>query len=353
MARAHAKLRLALLVLSLVLCGIGAEIVLRYRCMVCSWTERNYGEYVSPYKAPPGGTWYHVRPPNQVMSYRLPEFDFELRTNSMGIRDVEHPIERAANEFRIIGLGDSFTEGQGAAYEDSYLKVLERNLNDKLDGFHVRIISGGVSGSDPFFCYRLLKDKLIQYDPDLVTLAINSSDVTDIVTRGGHERFRANGTVKFAEPPAVEWLFERSHLYRVLSFNLFDSDWFGLRPSQLRVGHRRSLEKLEMVLDQYQDLTERKGAGFLVILHPDFRELSTRKYSFDVSRLRHHLDENGVNNIDLMEYFLKRMDVESLSPEKLYWQIDSHHNAAGYRILAEGVEEHLLQNRYFELELLE
>jgi lysophospholipase L1-like esterase len=259
-------------------------------------------------------------------------------------------MEKPAGEFRIIGLGDSFTEGQGVSYEDSYLKVLERNLNQKLERMNVRVISGGVSGSDPLYCYRLLKDKLLRFDPDLVTLAINSTDVMDIVARGGHERFLANGRVEFAEPPSDEWLFETSHLYRVFSFVLLDYDWFGLRPSQLLTRRREALEKLEMVLDEYQDLAGKEGFRFVVILHPEFHELSTRRYSFDASRLQRHLDESGVRHFDLMGYFAKRLDDQGARPEDVYWMKDFHHNEAGYRVFAEGIEEYLLQNGYFELE---
>ena len=184
MGRPRATFYLAAILLSSLLGGLGAELVLRYLCVVCSWTEQNMGEYVSPYRMLNASTWYHLRFPNDVSSYGEPEFDYGLRTNSLGIRDIEHPVEKPDDELRIVGLGDSFTEGQGAEYEDGYLKVLERNLNRELKRGHVRVIVGGVAGSDPFYCFKLLKDKLLVYDPDLVTLTVNTTDVMDVVVRG-------------------------------------------------------------------------------------------------------------------------------------------------------------------------
>lgn len=119
---------------------IAMEIVLRVRCTFCSWSERNKGRSVSPYDEPLYNTWYQLRRPNISWSYKQREFDFALETNSLGIRDVEHPVAKQPNEFRIIGLGDSFTEGVGASFENTYLKILEKKLQTQHDGIPIRMI---------------------------------------------------------------------------------------------------------------------------------------------------------------------------------------------------------------------
>jgi lysophospholipase L1-like esterase len=336
------------LALSLALSAIAAEVVLRALCTVCTWTEHNSGEYVSPYQEPPVNTWYHLRAKNAVSTYGQPEFDYERRTNSLGIRDVEHPIDKPPGEYRIIGLGDSFTEGQGASYEDSYLKVLERNLNGKGARVKFRVIVGGVAGSDPFYCYKLLKNKLLGFKPDLVTLAVNNSDVTDVIARGGNERFLADGTVRFAEPPGDEWMFARSHLYRIWLIAVLHHDWFGLSPSEQVAKRGEASRKLQSILAEYNTLGIEEGFRFLVILHPDSYELSTGAYAFDAAQLKRYLSESGISYVDLMEHFVKRTGPERESREKLYWKKDFHHNEAGYRIFAEGVEEYLVANGFLE-----
>ena len=335
------------LTLSLLVCAIGSEVVLRYTCTVCTWGEHNGGSYVSPYQTPPNNSWYHLRAPNTVSSYGEPEFDYELRTNSLGIRDVEHSVDKSPGEFRILGLGDSFTEGQGAPYESSYLKVLERDLNSKQKRVNVRVIVGGVAGSDPFYCYRLLEDKLLKYKPDIVTLTINQSDVMDVIARGGNERFLNDGTVKFAEPPADEWLFARSHLYRVFLMVVLGHDWFGLSPSEHVAKRAEAVEKLNGIVDEFQRLGAQKNFRLVVILHPDMFELTSARYSFDAEALKQHFAENSISYVDLLGYFLKRVP-DRESQEKLYWKEDFHNNEAGYRIFAEGVEEYLLANDFIE-----
>ena len=333
---------------SIVFCVIAAEIALRYLCTVCTWTEHNGGGYVSPYQEPPHNAWYHLRATNTTSSYNQPEFDYELRTNSLGIRDVEHPTDKPPGELRIIGLGDSFTEGQGARYEDSYLQVLQRNLNSKQDRVHVRVVVGGVAGSDPFYCYRLLKDKLLQFQPDVVTLTINQSDVMDVITRGGNERFRDDGTVQFAEPPGDEWIFARSHLYRVFLMVVLGHDWFGLSPSEHATKRAEAVEKMQSIVGEFQKLGSENDFRLLVILHPDVFELTTASYAFDADALKKHFAENAVDYVDLLEYFRERVGPDRESQESLYWKKDFHLNEAGYRLFAEGVEECLLANGFIE-----
>lgn len=89
-----------------------AEIALRALCSYCTWTEENQGYYVSPY-AIRENSWYHVRRKNAVDRYPQREFDYEIRTNSLGFRDVEHPVARMPGEVGIMAIGDSFTEGRG------------------------------------------------------------------------------------------------------------------------------------------------------------------------------------------------------------------------------------------------
>ena len=47
-------------------------------------------------------------------------------------------------------VGDSFTESWGARFEKTWLNGLGRSLNAEQSSKHIRVISGGAAGSDPF-----------------------------------------------------------------------------------------------------------------------------------------------------------------------------------------------------------
>lgn len=328
---------LALALASLLLAVVVGEIVLRASCSYCDWSERNGGSYSSHYETP-FDSWYHAHASNLVRTFGQPEFDYEFATNSLGIRDLEHPLDADENEFRIVGLGDSFTEGSGAELEDSYLKVLERNLDERSVG-KVRVISGGVAGSDPLYGFVLLRDKLLQFDPDLVLVTINATDVSDLMVRGGFERFAPDGGLRFNPRPTVEKLYRWSHLHRFVMMRLFGYDWFGLSPERQVERRARALEDLVAATDALQDLADRSDFELLVVLHPMHFELVMRSYNFDVGLLMEHMSSRRIRFVDLMDFFAARVRKEEVA--SLYWALDGHHNAAGYRLLAEGLEERI------------
>jgi len=321
-----------------------SEIVLRVKCTVCTWAEGNGLGYVSPYKVPPWATWYCLRRPNTTTKSEPVAFDFEITTNSMGIRDVDHPRAKSQNEIRIIGMGDSYTEGAGAEFEDSYLKVLERHLNEQAEGKRIRVISGAVSGSDPCYSYMLLKDKLLPFDPDLVTLAINSSDIFDLVTRGGMERFQENGKVKFAKPPRREWLWARSHLFRLVMIGFFHYDISSFSPSERTAKWEEAVNTMSNAVKDFQKLSLIHGFKFLVILHPDFSEVKAGRYTFNVAKLKRTMDDFGIDYVDILPSFMKAIE-SGQAAETLFWtNRDWHNNAAGYRLFAKALEGFLLES---------
>jgi hypothetical protein len=56
-----------------------------------------------------------VLPPSRRVTYRTPEFVYEVATNSLGFRDREFNAAREPRP-RIVALGDSFTYGWGGRH---------------------------------------------------------------------------------------------------------------------------------------------------------------------------------------------------------------------------------------------
>ncbi len=161
---------------------IPAEIFLRLTSFVPMKNEYYYFQYISFHK-----TLYHTLNANSTHYLKRPEYCFSRNTNSLGLSDKEPELEKNNGDVVILGLGDSFTEGDGAHRDSTWLKFLERQMGKQQD-INYRYINAGVSGSDPFFCYMLLKDKLLRYKPDIVITTIGS-DLEEVICRGGMERF--------------------------------------------------------------------------------------------------------------------------------------------------------------------
>jgi hypothetical protein len=147
------------------------------------------------------------------------EYDVEYKHNSLGIRDVEHTIDKPANTFRILGLGDSFTYGQGAPFEDTYLYRLETMLN-KRKGNHpnVEIIKAGIPRFFPEAERILLEHYGLKYSPDLILVGFLPNDVAD--TFLGIDAVKVSEDGGYLLPKEIgetgKWLYFNSHLSRII-----------------------------------------------------------------------------------------------------------------------------------------
>ena len=83
------------------------------------------------------------------------------------------PPARADAGMTVVCLGDSLTEGYGVAPEESYPSVVERRLN--ADGYDVRIVNAGISGSTSASALSRLRWQL-RAKPDLLVLALGAND---------------------------------------------------------------------------------------------------------------------------------------------------------------------------------
>jgi lysophospholipase L1-like esterase len=321
-----------------------SEFMLRQLCSYCTWTESNNGRFESPY-AINENSWYLLSKKNSIENYNQAEFDYEIRTNSLGFRDVEHPVAKAPGEYRILAVGDSFTEGQGAPFDQTGLSVLDRNLNHLDDTHRYRVMVAGVAGSDPFYEYRILVDKLLVYQPDLVMMITNGSDVIDVLRRGGEERFLADGRVKGVEPPApkLAWLYEHSHFARLVLSEAFDYTYLLVTKSERGRRVVAAQEKMTALILKLDGLLRDQGIEFVLVVLPDKREVDRDTYG-DLRNLQGLVDfcrSNGVATIEVKPYFVEQLTNGNSELDALYWAKDFHFTPLGYRYMGEAIQQGL------------
>jgi len=91
--------------------------------------------------------------------------------------------------------------------------LLQQQLNLQLPLQH-EVLNAGVVGSDAFFGYHLLKDKLLLLQPEIVLLNVNYSDFTNYIFCRGFERFKNDSIVQYQPAPAIKQYYKHSHLLR-------------------------------------------------------------------------------------------------------------------------------------------
>lgn len=115
------------------------------------------------------GTW-HLE--SMTGDYVREDFDTRgITINSFGMRDRERALERASGTVRIAVLGDSFTEAFHVENEETFTRVLERDL-----GGGVEVLNFGVAGFGTVQELLTYREKVRQFDPDIVILAFLSAN---------------------------------------------------------------------------------------------------------------------------------------------------------------------------------
>ncbi len=105
-----------------------------------------------------------------------------VRINSDGLRDREHTISKPANTLRIAVVGDSYCEAFPVSLEEAFWSVTGRKLEEcgVVSGKKIEVINFGVSGYGTAQELLTVREKVLQYSPDLVLLAVTTNnDITD------------------------------------------------------------------------------------------------------------------------------------------------------------------------------
>ena len=168
--------RVALLLASVAFTLILFEIALRIAGPSTRASDRRGLHELRPDRA-----WlYGLRPGAQGTL----EADSEVtyRINADGFRDRNYLRPKPDGVFRVLVLGDSVAYGYGVEGEESFPKVLERELAAAIGGgerHRVEVLNLGVSGYNPYTEAALLADRGSGYEPDLVLVQFCINDLND------------------------------------------------------------------------------------------------------------------------------------------------------------------------------
>jgi len=108
---------------------------------------------------------------------------YELRTNSMGFRDQDtRTVKLSDSRYRILFLGDSFTQGLGCAYEKTFVGLTANSLGPN----EYEVLNGGVVSYSPKLYHLKLKYLLEvkKMKLDAVVVFLDISDIQDEIVYG-------------------------------------------------------------------------------------------------------------------------------------------------------------------------
>ncbi len=339
-AKHSAIVNISILFIAITLVLALAEVILRANGRYATFNEKYGHPYHSLFDAG-HKSWYHIYEPHQVTSQTLKEYSYSIMANNEGLLDEDFVVKKKPHSIRIMVIGDSFVQGMGAGTDSTCPKLLEGILRKRYGNApEIEVWNCGIGNSDPFFEYVLFANRLLKYEPDYVIEVVNSTDITDVILRGGFKRFNSDSTVTYNSGPWFEPIYEKSFVVRGLVHDVLRYNWCFLRPEQEVDATHQSEQKIDSALTMFEKLCSDHHIPLLLAFHPRDREIDgTAKYPMEP--LIRYCDLMHFRAIDIRPCWEQQGFAGEMS-KALFWPIDGHCNGMGYSHFAECLSTPLI-----------
>jgi peptidoglycan/LPS O-acetylase OafA/YrhL len=343
-------------------CGIAA-------CgIVCCATELGLRRF-APLEAGRWGEFPALEPhptrvyalrPNQQTRLRYNNYDYVVRTNSLGLASPDIAIPRQQdNSVRILVVGDAFTMPEGLTYEYSYTALLQQELGRRLSPRKVEVVNAGVTGYGPVEELAQLRELTPLLCPDIVIyeffinefFEVNIEPADRLNEIGfGPRQSRLRSLV--SEAQILAWAAQaRTRIHERLSGKpaswrhgkaLLDFYRTGANPLYTA----ENLSKLKWHLDKMHDVCTRTGARLLILFVPGAVAVSSPRdidyFPWDVNlqdsslydlqrpweNLRQLTQALGIAAYDLGPFLKMYPQQPVYFPASWHWNPDGHRAVA-------------------------
>jgi lysophospholipase L1-like esterase len=296
-----------------------------------------------------------VYPPNQKGRFEREggEFGFSYTTDEHGFRNPSPWPERAD----LVVLGDSMAFGYGVDDDEAWTSLLADQRPDS------RVINLGLIGASPQQYFRIYETFGQALRPDLVLFCLfPGNDLADALrfdkwleagSPGNYELWRDTSPAR----GALRDLLGRSYLVALarqaresvdlqFSGRTMELPDFGrlqlapgvyARNQELAQPDHPAFRSVIDAIERTRALAERGSSKFLVLLVPTKEEvylpLLGEEPPLGTAPFATYLSKAEVPYLDLTPYF----EARAREGQKLFFEIDGHPNAAGYRLMADVV----------------
>jgi hypothetical protein len=277
---------------------------------------------------------------------------YQFYTNSLGFKDRSpRQVELKTTKYRIVTMGDSFTEGSGFIYDDTWVGLFDRSLNQA----KYEVLNMAVASYCPRFYYAKLDYYLKQgLTINEVILLLDISDTPDEVY---YEDFpQPTEAVRSGERTLFFSIREQiaNHLsltttgYNTLR-KLFSGRPESARPSpetwaswtveknRLDAWGYRGLALGRLSMEKLYRLCKEKNIKVSVAVYPWPQQIRARDlHSIQVGYWRDFCSSHGIPFLDTFPYFINNDGAEEII-KKYFIAGDVHWNAEGNRKMFELV----------------
>lgn len=325
----------------------------------------------------PDSILHHRFIPGATGRYKTTEFDVTYRINRLGLRDRDVPLRKAEGTRRILMLGDSFTEGDGVEYEETFSARLQAMLDTAGLAPRWEVVNAGVGSYAPLVEFLYLMRGGLALDPDLVVLNLDLSDFFDDLGYARLARYddrgvplgvsavedeRPDGWMQAGLVRIKDCAKEHTRLYNFIRLRIdrylegarhtvdMSGDLHLDKYAMLRPGTRTDIARDGALtfrhLAMIRDTLQARGIGFLVTVYPYGLQVGPGEwtagrefwgfrpdtvYGTDPQdRIAVICRAQGIGVVNMCAAFRARAD----AGHPLYYDYNGHWRPAGHRIVA-------------------
>jgi len=297
---------------------------------------------------------------------------YSFYTNSLGFRDkTPREIPLVSKHYRIILIGDSFTEGKGYDYQDTYAGI----ITDRLAGEGIDVLNAAASSYCPVIYWRkikyLIEEVGLKFNELVVFLDI--SDIQDeavfysldeagnVVKSDRQENKIEDKLVVPDEADLYSGMGSKIGANLMMAFKnnsiLFYSAFDRIRaigkPKPKRQETPRALwtvdkdiynefaqvglKEAEYYMNKLYELLKKNGIKLTVVVYPwPEQVIHNDSQSIQASFWRDWSERHNVDFLDCFLYFFKDKGGSEAVLEKYYIQGDQHFNRNGHHLIADS-----------------
>jgi lysophospholipase L1-like esterase len=280
-----------------------------------------------------------------------------MSINSLGFRDDEVKPKKRPNEFRILGLGDSITVQDYLPKNQTYLDLLQQQLN-KDSSIHFEVINSAIGNIGLQEELAILEDDGISTQPDLVLLGLYLNDTRPPWGFSG-------------ETGDKGWLRKHSLLVETVLKNIEEKKWADENKKEIRFGWIKDKESLDwknkssdfqkLITAAQYDWGHAWQKDAQEILSKQFEQLANfaRAHGFKVAVVHFPVtfQIDAHDSLDAPQKFAATLsqkynfsyldllpELKGKKSEELYYD-HCHPNAKGSKIIARSIERFFRKGR--------
>ena len=305
------------------------------------------------------------------------ELRYRLITDSLGFKAASaRNVELKSPSRRVLLIGDSFVEGIGMNFEDSFAGLLHGAGQQRSD--KIEFLNAGVASYSPSIYYKKIKYLLesgLQFDE--VVVFSDTSDVTDEATSyfciDDDPKYRAHCTAAegsrqpvASAPKASNFFIDRFVVTNRLRIAVKKSiqSWLGNRRRSINTDHARIgwvIPGLDVARDfkplgveggiarslqnmrALSDLLAERKIPLTIVVYPWAQQLAQGdRNSPQVALWREFCEGRCKRFINLFPAFFAATEADRNWYERLYILGDDHFSAEGNRMMFRELAPHLL-----------